>query len=103
MRVWKLLGIAGLAGAATTGAVLVRHERHRRSYSAEDVRARLHLRAESATQLSPDPDLAPDWPPDVEPPQRHPLEQALDRVLQIGPPRPLPVARGGGPLRGAGR
>jgi hypothetical protein len=94
MRVWKLLGIAGLTGVATTGAVLVRHERHRRSYSAEDVRARLHLRAESATQLSPDPDLAPDWPPDVEPPQRHPLEQALDRVMQIGPLRRLPMPVG---------
>ena len=94
MRVWKLLGIAGLTGVATTGAVLVRHERHRRSYSAEDVRSRLRLRAESAAQLSPDPDLAPDWPPDVEPPERHPLEQALSRVMQVPVLRRLPVPVG---------
>src|SRR3954469_7024081 len=94
MRVWKLLGIAGLAGAATTGAVLVRHERHRRSYSAEDVRARLHLRAESATQLSPDPDLAPDWPPDVEPPERPPRDRALVRVMQTAPVGRLPMPVG---------
>jgi hypothetical protein len=94
MWFWKLLGIAGLTGVATTGAVLLRHQRHRRSYSAEDVRARLRLRAESATQLSPDPDLAPDWPPDVEPPRRHPLEQALSRAMQTPALRRLPMPVG---------
>ena len=45
MRPWKLLGLAGLAGVAATGAVLVRNERQRRAYTPEDVRARLHERA----------------------------------------------------------
>ena len=44
MRLWKLLGVAGLAGVAATGAVLARKERQRRAYTADDVRARLHER-----------------------------------------------------------
>ena len=45
MRLWKLLGLAGLAGVAAGGAVLARNERQRRAYSPDDVRARLHERA----------------------------------------------------------
>jgi len=45
VRPWKLLGLAGLAGVAATGVVLVRNERQRRAYTPEDVRARLHARA----------------------------------------------------------
>jgi hypothetical protein len=44
VRLWKLLGVAGLAGVAATGAVLVRNERQRRAYTPDDVRARLHER-----------------------------------------------------------
>ncbi|WP_091247258.1 hypothetical protein [Klenkia soli] len=47
--VGKLLGVAGLAGVAATGAVLARDERQRRAYTPDDVRARLHARAEAAT------------------------------------------------------
>ena len=54
MRPWKLLGLAGLAGVAATGAVLARNERQRRSYSADDVRARLHQRAAALTDV-PEP------------------------------------------------
>jgi len=46
--VGKLLGLAGLAGVAATGVVLARDERQRRSYTPDDVRARLHARAEAA-------------------------------------------------------
>jgi len=85
MRLSKLLGVAGIVGVAATGAVLVRHERHRRSYSAEEVRARLQGRvAEVATA---DPDLAPDWPAEVQRPERHPLEALLSTVMKIGPLR----------------
>jgi hypothetical protein len=45
VRLWKLLGVAGLAGVAATGAVLARNERQRRAYTPDDVRARLHERA----------------------------------------------------------
>ena len=44
MRLWKLLGLAGLAGVAAGGAVLARNERQRRAYSPDDVRTRLHER-----------------------------------------------------------
>jgi hypothetical protein len=55
VRPWKLLGLAGLAGVAATGAVLVRKERQRRAYTPEDVRARLHERA-AALAAEADPD-----------------------------------------------
>jgi hypothetical protein len=45
MRVWKWIGVAGLAGVAATGAVIARNERQRRAYTPDDVRARLHERA----------------------------------------------------------
>jgi hypothetical protein len=45
VRLWKLLGVAGLAGVAATGAVLARNERQRRAYTPDDVRTRLHERA----------------------------------------------------------
>ena len=76
MRPSKLFGVAGIVGVAATGAVLVRHERHRRAYTAEEVRARLQGRVVEVATAPADPDLAPDWPADVEPPQRHPLEAA---------------------------
>ena len=59
MRPWKLLGLAGLAGVAATGAVLARNERQRRSYTADDVRARLH---ERAAALADAPAAAPPEP-----------------------------------------
>ena len=59
MRLWKLLGVAGLAGVAATGAVLVRHERQRRAYTPDDVRARLQERAAAlADQPGPAADPA---------------------------------------------
>ncbi|WP_207798561.1 hypothetical protein [Klenkia marina] len=46
--VGRLIGLAGLAGVAATGVVLARDERQRRAYTPDDVRARLHARAEAA-------------------------------------------------------
>jgi hypothetical protein len=54
VRLWKLLGVAGLAGVAAGGAVLARNERQRRAYSPDDVRARLHERA-AALAEAPEP------------------------------------------------
>jgi hypothetical protein len=54
VRPWKLLGLAGLAGVAATGAVLVRNERQRRAYTPDDVRARLHDR-HAALAEQPEP------------------------------------------------
>ncbi|GAQ41223.1 hypothetical protein OQ702_17620 [Mycobacterium ulcerans] len=48
---WKWLGLAGVAGVVAGGALVVRDQRKRRSYSADEVRARLHQRLdESETQ-----------------------------------------------------
>ena len=48
MRWWKWVGLAGLAGVAATGVVTVRAERRRRAYTPDEIRARLHERAEEA-------------------------------------------------------
>ncbi|MEU2347999.1 hypothetical protein [Modestobacter sp. NPDC049651] len=93
MRVWKVLGIAGLAGVAATGAVVLRHERHRRAYSPEEVRARLQGRAAEVVIAPADPDLAPDWPPEVEPPRRHPAELLLSGVMAAGRRMKLPSGK----------
>ena len=54
MRLWKLLGLAGLTGVAATGVVLARNERQRRAYTPDDVRARLHERHETLAEV-PEP------------------------------------------------
>ena len=36
---WKLLGLAGVVGVAATGAVTLRAERKRRSYTPDEVRS----------------------------------------------------------------
>ncbi|GAA1796866.1 hypothetical protein [Actinomadura chokoriensis] len=41
---WKALGVAGFVGVAATGAVIVRSERRRRSYTPDEIRGRLHER-----------------------------------------------------------
>jgi hypothetical protein len=49
VNVWKILGIAGMVGVAAGGVVLARAERRRRSYTPEEIRARLHARAAEAS------------------------------------------------------
>jgi hypothetical protein len=45
MRIpWKLIGLAGLAGVAATGVVVIRRRRTQRQYTPEELRARLHQR-----------------------------------------------------------
>jgi len=45
MRVpWKLIGLAGLAGVAATGAVVVRKRRAQQEYDPDELRDRLHRR-----------------------------------------------------------
>lgn len=44
MKVWKWLGLAGLAGVAATGAIIARDRRRRAQLSPEQVRERLHER-----------------------------------------------------------
>jgi hypothetical protein len=61
MRWWKVLGLAGFAGVAATGVAIARAERQRRSYSADEVRTRLHARyAEVVAAQPPAPGDAAD-------------------------------------------
>jgi hypothetical protein len=56
VRLWKLLGLAGLAGVAASGAVLARNERQRRAHTPEEIRARLR---ERHAPLAEPPDPVP--------------------------------------------
>lgn len=44
MKLWKVLGIAGLTGVAATGAIIAREQRKRAQVTPDDVRRRLHQR-----------------------------------------------------------
>jgi hypothetical protein len=46
MKLWKALGVAGLAGVAATGAIIVRDQRQRAQLTPAQVRDRLHQRVE---------------------------------------------------------
>ncbi len=46
-KMWRVLGVAGLAGVAATGAILARDQRRRAQLTPEQVRAQLHERLAS--------------------------------------------------------
>lgn len=46
--IWKWVGLAGIAGVVAGGVLVARDERRRRSYTPEDIRARLHQRVAEA-------------------------------------------------------
>jgi hypothetical protein len=54
VRWLKVLGLAGFAGVAAGGVVIVRAERRRRAYTPQEVRERLHARLAEASQTGPD-------------------------------------------------
>ncbi len=74
MRLWKLLGLAGLAGVAAGGVVLARNERQGRAYTPDDVRSRLHERAAAATDAP-----APASPAELTAGRAHRLARILRR------------------------
>lgn len=52
-NIWKWIGLAGVAGVVAGGALVVRDQRKRRAYTADEIRARLHQRlAESNPERS---------------------------------------------------
>jgi hypothetical protein len=53
MRLWKVVGLAGLVGVAATGVVIARAERRRRAYTPEQVRERLRARLAEASGARP--------------------------------------------------
>ena len=74
MRLWKILGLAGLTGVAATGVVLARNERQRRAYTPDDVRARLHERHEALAEVP-----APATPAELTAGRTHRLARLLRR------------------------
>lgn len=55
MKLWKWLGLAGVAGVAATGAVVARDQRRRAQVTPDEVRARLHERLAQSTAESERP------------------------------------------------
>lgn len=56
MKLWKVLGVAGLAGVAATGAIIARDQRARAQLGPDEIRARLHERLAAAEQEPVSPD-----------------------------------------------
>ena len=52
---WKVVGLAGLAGVAATGAKVARGERQRKAYTPDEVRSRLHERADAPLDNTQEP------------------------------------------------
>ena len=50
MKLWKALGLAGLAGVTATGVVIARDQRKRAQVTPDEVRDRLRDRLDKATQ-----------------------------------------------------
>jgi hypothetical protein len=48
VKLWKVLGLAGLAGVAATGVIIARDQRQRADLSPAEVRARLRERLAEA-------------------------------------------------------
>ncbi len=55
MEWWKVVGLAGLAGVAATGAKVTRDERQRKAYTPDEVRSRLHERADKPLDNAQEP------------------------------------------------
>jgi hypothetical protein len=54
MKLWKALGLAGLAGVTATGVVIARDQRKRADVTPDQVRDRLRGRLQSAASESED-------------------------------------------------
>lgn len=60
MRIpWKVIGLAGVAGVAATGAVVARRRRPEKEYDPEALRAKLHDRLAETRGGDPVPGAPP--------------------------------------------
>lgn len=48
MNLWKVLGLAGLAGVAAGGVIIARQQRQRTQLGPDEIRSRLHERLRQA-------------------------------------------------------
>lgn len=48
MKLWRVLGVAGLAGVAATGAIIARDQRKRAQMTPDEVRSRLRERLDDS-------------------------------------------------------
>jgi hypothetical protein len=55
VKLWKVLGIAGLAGVAATGAIMARDQRRRVQLEPGEIRSRLQERLAQAESTRPSP------------------------------------------------
>lgn len=53
MKLWKVLGLAGLAGVTATGVIIARDQRKRAELTPDQVRDRLRERAASSEPSVP--------------------------------------------------
>ena len=59
MRWLKMLGLAAFTGVAATGVVIIRDQRRRSAYTADEVRDRLHARVTETAVSGPPPAGSP--------------------------------------------
>ncbi len=50
MKIWKALGLAGLAGVAATGIVIARDQRKRSDLTPDEIKDQLHQRLAAGTE-----------------------------------------------------
>ncbi len=55
MKLWKWLGLAGVAGVAATGVIIARDQRQRAQLTPEQVRDRLRERLEAGDRADGEP------------------------------------------------
>lgn len=52
MKLWRVLGVAGLAGVAATGVIIARDQRRRAQMTPDQVRERLHQRLDEIQRVA---------------------------------------------------
>lgn len=55
MKLWKVIGLAGIAGVGATGVIIARDQRQRVQLQPDEIKARLHERLEEESTDVPKP------------------------------------------------